>query len=259
MWTRAELKTYAKDFLKKHYWKAFLVCLIFTILTGNHFEGNANPRYEFRYNTDNFIEERIEDGRIISLETGYDALNFFLEKIGLFPLAFIGAGIFFTMILIWIVITLFLNPLLSVGKNRFFLNGFNGDTDIKYLFSTFNKYEFWGIFKCMFITGLYTLLWSLLLIIPGIIKSYEYRFVPYLLTKDPNLTAREAIEMSRQLTDDQKWNMFVLDLSFIGWYLLGLIFFGIGGIFVNPYKEATFARLFNVLSGNDGDFIEYEY
>ncbi len=53
------------------------------------------------------------------------------------------------------------------------------------------------------------------------------------------------------MTDGHKMDMFILDLSFIGWYILGSLFFGIGGIFVNPYKEATMARLYNILSGND--------
>lgn len=255
MWTRVDIKNYAKDFLKKHYWKAFLVCLIFTILTGDHFNSDSNNNNYRDYNNP-YIEETILDNRLIPVETTYDGLNFFLDMFGWFPIAFIGMGMFTMMIIIWIVIALFLNPLLSVGKNRFFLNGFKGDVDIKYLFSTFNSEEFWGIFKCMFITGLYNFLWFLLLIIPGIVKSYEYYFVPYILTKEPSLTATEAIQRSRELTDGEKWNMFVLDLSFIGWYILGGLFFGIGGIFVNPYKEATYARLYNLLSGNDSDFDE---
>lgn len=251
MWSREGIKTNAKGFLKKHYWQAFIVCLIFTVLTGDHFQGELNRRNnDYRYNENIAIEERFEDIKI-PLETGYDGLNFFLDKVGLFPLAYLGMSVFIFMTVLWIIIALFLNPLLSVGKNRFFLNGFKDDVDIKYLFSTFNKEEFWGVFKCMFITGLYNFLWFLVFIIPGIVKAYEYRFVPYLLTKDPNLTASEAIARSREMTDNEKWNMFVLDLSFIGWNLLGALFFGIGGIFVTPYYEATYAKLYNVLSGND--------
>lgn len=258
MWTREDIKHYAKDFLKKHYWKAFLVCLIFTILTGDHFNTNANSNNNYNQYNNQYIEDTILDNGLIPVETTYDGLNFFLKSVGFFPLAFLGMGLFVMMTIAWIVIVLILNPLLSVGKNRFFLNGFDGDVDIKYLFSTFNKDEFWGIFKCMFVTGLYNFLWFLLLIIPGIVKSYEYYFVPYILTKEPSLTAAEAIERSRVMTNGEKLNMFILDLSFIGWYLLGGLFFGIGGLFVNPYKEATFARLYNVLSGNDSD-IEEEY
>lgn len=122
---------------------------------------------------------------------------------------------------------------------------------IRYLFSAFNRDEFWGIFKCIFITNIKNFLWFLLLIIPGIIKAFEYSMVPYILTNNTNLTSAEAIKISRELTYGHKFDMFVLILSFIGWYLLGSLFFGIGVFFVNPYYEATKARLYLVLSGND--------
>ena len=77
--------------------------------------------------------------------------------------------------------------------------------------------------------------------------------VPYLLTNNSNLTSSEAIEISKELTNGHKIDMFVLILSFMGWYLLGILFFGIGVFFVNPYYEATKARLYVVLSGNDFD------
>ncbi|WFA08763.1 DUF975 family protein [Tissierella sp. Yu-01] len=256
MWTRAEIKTYAKEFLKKHYWKAFIVCLIFTIITGNHFNRDEDFRVEYNYNIDLNEIDGLEDGRRIPLETAYDGLNFFLGKIGKLPLAFIGTSIFLFAILAFIVIQIFIFPLLEVGKNRFFLKAFEDDVDIKYLFSAFNKDEYWGIVSCMFVTGLYQFFWSLLLIIPGIVKAYEYKFVPYILTKEPHLTAKEAIEKSRFITEDEKWNMFVLDLSFLGWQLLGMLFFGVGGVFVNPYIEATYARLYNVLNGEDDNMDE---
>lgn len=60
------------------------------------------------------------------------------------------------------------------------------------------------------------------------------------------------------MTRGHKWEMFVLDLSFMGWYLLGGLLFGIGVFFVDPYNEATYARLYNVLSGNDDIILERE-
>lgn len=252
MWTREIVKTYAKDFLKKYYWKAFIVCLIVTIITGSHTKGRNNDREDNYDNNPRIeIEEFIGERNVVPIETNYDGLNFVLRRLGLLPLAYMGWGLFFILIVLSIIISITIGSLLNVGKNRFFLNGFKEDVSITYLFSTFRKGEFWGIFKCMFITGFYNFLWSLLLIIPEIIKYYEYRFVPYILTDEPNIEAKEAIERSMWMTNGEKWNMFVLDLSFIGWYLLGLLFFGIGGIFVHPYHEASFAKLYNILSGND--------
>lgn len=252
MWNRLSVKTYAKDFLRKHYWKAFIVCLIVTIITGNHTKSrNNDPNDNYYDNPNTTIEEFIGEKNVIPIETNYDGLNLVLRRLGLLPLAYMGWGFFLILIAFSIFISMTIGSLLAVGKNRFFLRGFKGDVSITYLFSTFRKGEFWGIFKCMFITGFYNFLWSLLLIIPGIIKYYEYRFVSYILTDEPNIRAKEAIERSMWMTNGEKWNMFVLDLSFIGWYLLGLFFFGIGGIFVHPYHEASFAKLYNVLSGND--------
>jgi hypothetical protein len=256
MWSRADIKTYAKEFLRKHYWKAFIVCLIFTLITGNHFDRVEKPNVEYRFNLDSHAMERILDGEVIPIETAYRGLNFIIDKLGGIPFFLIGTSIFLFAAFIAIIIKIFIFPLLEVGKNRFFLQAFKEDVDIKYLISTFNKEEYWGIISCMFIKGLYEFLWTLLLIIPGIIKFYEYRFVPYILVNEPNLTAREAIEKSKNLTYGEKWNMFVLDLSFIGWRILGALFFGIGGIFVNPYVEATYARLYNVLNGDRGNIDE---
>ena len=252
MWTRESVKTYAKDFLKKYYWKAFIVCLIVTILTGSHTKGRANNRDDNYYNNPRItIEESNGERNVIPIETSYDGLNLVLRRLGLLPLAYMGWGLFFILIGLSIFISITIGSLLEVGKNRFFLKGFKGEASITYLFSTFRNDEFWGIFKCMFIKNFYIFLWSLLLIIPGIIKSYEYRFVSYILTDEPNIEAKEAIQRSIFMTDNEKWSMFVLDLSFIGWYILGLLFFGIGGVFVTPYREASFAKLYNVLSGND--------
>ncbi|TJX14571.1 DUF975 family protein [Tissierella creatinini] len=250
MWTRAELKNYAKDFLRKNYWKAFVVCLIFSILTGG---GSNGDDKEYRLNDSDLrpsIEEQFHMDNKILDQVGSGGFREAIRSIGFFPAFFIGSTVFAFILILWIL-SLFISPLLTVGKNRFFLKGFEGDVNIRYLFSTFNRSEFWGIFKCIFITGIKNFLWFLLFIIPGIVKSYEYRMVPYLLVNDTDLTSREAIEMSRSLTGGHKWNMFVLDLSFIGWYLLGVLLFGIGVFFVTPYHEATLARLYNVLAGND--------
>ncbi|MDR7869288.1 MAG: DUF975 family protein [Tissierellaceae bacterium] len=256
MWSRVELKNYAKDFLRKYYWKAFLVCLIFTILSGSGnsngndgedsnigFNVNFGPSWMYQHNIKIDLDSVLDS-------IGSEGIKGGVRLLGLFQSFMIGSTIFTFALILWII-RLFIGPLIEVGKNRFFLSGFKGDVSFKYLFSAFNRDEFWGVFKCMFITGLKNILWYFLLIIPGIVKSYEYRMVPYLLTTETNLTSSEAIGISRELTYGHKWDMFVLDLSFMGWYLLGALLFGLGAFFVTPYYESTIARLYNVLSGND--------
>jgi len=104
-----------------------------------------------------------------------------------------------------------------------------------------------NIIFTMFKKSILIFLWSLLLVIPGIIKSYEYRMIPYLLAENPNMNPDRAFEISKIMTDGEKFEIFVLDLSFIGWYILGALFFGIGGFFVNPYVDTTNAELYDIL------------
>lgn len=93
-----------------------------------------------------------------------------------------------------------------------------------------------------------TFLWTLLLVIPGIVKGYEYRMIPYILAENPGIDQRRAFELSRIMMTGQKWNAFVLDLSFFLWYLLGAVTCGLASIFyVNPYIAATNAELYAVL------------
>lgn len=97
-------------------------------------------------------------------------------------------------------------------------------------FKNFGKY-----FAANFLLGLYWMLWSVLLVIPGIIKCYSYALTWYLLADNPQLGANEAITKSRELMNGRKMDLFLLDLSFIGWHLLGILTLGLGYIYVTPY------------------------
>ena len=99
----------------------------------------------------------------------------------------------------------------------------------------------------MFLKELKIVLWSLLFVIPGIIKAYEYLMVPYILAENPNIDSKRAFQMSRDMMKGEKWDTFVLELSFLGWTLLGVLACGIGSLFVAPYMQATFTELYEVL------------
>ena len=97
---------------------------------------------------------------------------------------------------------------------------------------------------------LFEILWSLLLVIPGIIKAYEYRMIPYILGDNPNIDREEAFALSNMMMQGNKGKAFVLDLSFLGWYILNGMTLGILGIFyVNPYVNQTNAALYLKLKG----------
>ena len=98
-------------------------------------------------------------------------------------------------------------------------------------------------------TMLFTFLWSLLFIIPGIVKSYAYAMAPYIAIEREDLDARECLAESSRLMEGHKWQLFILDLSFIGWYLLGAIICGIGVYFVDPYRHAARAEFYCALVG----------
>ncbi len=89
---------------------------------------------------------------------------------------------------------------------------------------------------------LYIFLWSLLLIVPGIIKAFSYSMAEWILAKHPEMTPSQAIQRSQELMQGHKSELFVLGLSFIGWFLLCILTLGIGFVFLIPYVELTFAN-----------------
>lgn len=133
----------------------------------------------------------------------------------------------------------------EIGGCGFFTKNVNEKADLGEILSGFSGGAYMRNVSTMFFRNLYTFLWTLLLIVPGIVKAYEYRMIPYILAENPNISRQEAFALSKKMMDGEKWNTFVLDLSFIGWNLLSAITFGIVGLFyVNPYMYATKAELY---------------
>lgn len=98
----------------------------------------------------------------------------------------------------------------------------------------------------------FVFLWSMLFFIPGIIASYRYRFALYNLCDDPSLGVMEALNMSKAQTRGHKWQLFVLDLSFIGWNLLCLLTLGILSIWIMPYVQQTDIGYFEAIKAASG-------
>ena len=109
----------------------------------------------------------------------------------------------------------------------------------------YGKYIVVGI-----ITEIIIALWTLLLIIPGIIKTYEYYFVNHIIHDNPNLDHKEARNLSKRMTDGFKADLFIIDLSFFFWYLLVAVTFGIASIYVSPYTNCTKAMCYENLKHN---------
>lgn len=127
---------------------------------------------------------------------------------------------------------------IQLGYTQFLLKQHDGEeSDWHDLFSQFHR--FGQGFAQAFLRTLYTVLWSLLLFIPGIVKSLSYAMTPYIMSENPDLTASEAIEKSILMMDGHKWDLFVLRFSFIGWSLLSSVAFNLGHLLLNPYRNAA--------------------
>lgn len=168
-------------------------------------------------------------------------------------------GIFFIMVLIVLgintafsyiphnigtIISFVIAPAFSLSFCMFFLKLTKAEeTSVGDLFSGFSKTgrALW----LNILISIFTFLWSLLLVIPGIIKSYSYCMSFYILADNPELTASEALAKSQKIMNGHKMELFILDLSFILWLLLVCFTFGIAAIYVAPYIYATKANFYN--------------
>lgn len=220
MWNRSELKTRAKSVLKGHYWPAFFAAFVLTVATGFSGGGSGNT-----------ISIMVEDGSI-SPEMGIA-----LSAIAI-VMAIVGLA----------VAVLVANPL-SVGVRRYFTSACCGYYDLGNLGFGF-RHNYGNTVKTMLIADLKIVLWGLLFIIPGVVKAYAYSMVPYILADNPNMDRKRALQLSSRMTKGYKGELFVLDLSFIGWYLLGCLACGIGVLFVDPYKHSTSAEAYMLLRHN---------
>ena len=145
---------------------------------------------------------------------------------------------------------------LQMGYADFLLKQHDGkETSFNDLFS---KFDYFGTgFAQRFLRNLYTFLWSLLFIIPGIIKGYAYAMTPFILAEHPNMTASQAIRLSEDLMDGYKSELFVLDLTFIGWTILATVTMNLGNIALNPYKNAAYAAFYRQLQA-EKQYTSYE-
>ena len=143
------------------------------------------------------------------------------------------------------IFSIFVIASLTVGAARYFITlTKRGDVKVSMTFNGFKQY--WHNVFVMFVMGLFVFLWSLLLIVPGIIKAYSYSMIPSLLAEYPGISFTQARKLSIKMTKGHKWNIFVLQLSFFGWMLASITcgVCGFGSSFVFPYMQATTAHLY---------------
>lgn len=127
------------------------------------------------------------------------------------------------------------------------------DVRLERLFSGFNNFV--PALLLNILMYVFIFLWSLLLVIPGLIKSYSYAMSNFILADNPTMSANDAITASRKMMDGNKWRLFCLDFSFIGWYLLCGLTFGLLTFFVEPYHQAARAEFYESIRGEKRELI----
>ena len=145
------------------------------------------------------------------------------------------------------IVSFILGGTVELGYARFLLKQHDKrELQFSDLFSQFDR--FGTGFAQKFLRTLFIVLWSLLFIIPGIVKGLSYAMTPFILEEHPEMTASQAIKASMQLMDGHKMDLFILGLSFIGWSLLACLTMGIGFLFLNPYMNAAYAAFYRDIS-----------
>lgn len=290
MWNRQQLKEKAKFTFKRNYWKCVLVSLLFAVLVSGSVgryaasasgQSNQGSVKESERYLEQHLYEIDENGNVVPkhhdsgdlYDSDYDDWGNYIggneysenpaETIEEYAKRYPVRATTFLMVFLSVVMIVFViilavaillnvficNPI-EVGCDRFYFKNLEEPSQVKEVLYAFD-HNYKNVVNTMFFRDLYTFLWALLFIIPGIVKSYEYQMIPYLLAEHPQMPREQAFAESKRMMDGQKWNAFVLDLSFLGWMILSVFTFGILNIFyVQPYLDASHAALYEALRYN---------
>lgn len=272
MWTRKNVKQKGKKSFFGNYWKCVLVALILTVAIGaagssastmgssigtvyNLMIKDTSSTSDVGDDLDDLIGEDLGDTDIdIDFDPGTGVTTHITQDDDEFTGILSGALIVMAVIIFFIMmivtaITLAIRYLVlapfEYGCRKYFRKNLDEPAKLSNIVYVFSSKHYKKVVLTAFLKDLFIYLWSLLFIVPGIIKSYEYRLVPYIVSEDPTMNFRDALAESKKLMKGNKWRSFVFDLSFIGWDLLSVLSFGLAGIFfVEPYKASADAALY---------------
>ena len=222
MWTIAEVKEKGKQAFRGNYWYCVLAAFLMGLFAGGSTVASRSNA------------QGMDPGSTFSNMTPDQQM----------AVAGIAFGTAAVVSIVGLLIKIFLANPIEIGGKTFFKSNVEATPAPLSLFSNgFRNY--WHNFVTLFLRDLYIVLWSLLFVIPGIVKAYSYKMVPYILAENPDMPANEVITRSREMMNGNKWQAFLLDLSFIGWILLGIVTLGLGFVFwTAPYMNSTSAALY---------------
>jgi len=241
----ADFRQIARDALSGKWTIAVLVGLVAMLLGG---AGSGGP--ELKLNIDGsgaHANFEFAGQTIYSIGGGLNS------DIGAF---LVGSAIYIIIAAIVMAVVYFvLGSIISVGYARFNLDlADRGNPAFETLFGYFSYWKTAAVSKLL--QSVYVLLWSLLFIIPGIIAAYSYAMTEFILAENPDLTASEAIAQSKEMMYGNRWRLFCLHFSFIGWDILSSLTLGIGNLWLRPYKQAANAAFYREISGTG--YADYE-
>lgn len=236
--TTADFKRIARDVLKGKWKIAVLVGLVATILG---FIEEVRPKIKLYISNTN-----------VRLELGGQTIFSIGDRIDSGISTFLGGNFTFILItsLIFVLFSYILGSCIMVGYAKFNLNLVDRlEVAWGNLFSYFSYWKTTALTK--FLKMIYILLWSLLFVIPGIIAIFNYAMTEYILAENPEMSANEVINRSKQMMKGNRMRLFWLEISFIGWSILCILTFGIGFLWLNPYKYAAETIFYREISGTD--------
>lgn len=222
---RKDLKQAGKSLFQKNYWHGVLIAFLMLLGQGGGFSFTSGS----------------------SDSSSLEGFDFSAAGEFIFSAPVITA--LSTTATILTILSIFVFSSLRCGGIRYFLKSRkNQPVDLGEVIRNFKDKTFLNIAKITFLKNLFITLWMFLFIVPGFIKLFEYWAIDYILAVRPDIDRKEAHRLSKILMDGNKWDCFVLGLSFIGWGLLSAFTFGLLHIFyVNPYMQATYIEFFSDL------------
>jgi len=234
---RKLLKANAKEAFKANYWRSVAVGVITTLIAGGGFAASSGGSVNINSNS----------GQLQQLSPGASDVNSIDPQIVAIVLA-VFAGIFCIVAIISTVYGIFVGDPMKMGGDSFYLkNSDDSETSIEEIKTGFTP-NYGRNVKTFFLKKLFIFLWSLLFVIPGIVKGLGYSMTNYILAEDPDIGAKEALKKSEEMMKGHKGELFMLMLSFFGWGFLAALTCGILGIFyVGPYINATNAEFYKAL------------
>ncbi len=229
-----ELRSDARKALKGNWFIAFIASLIASMVGGLS-TGSGSVNVEF-----NFGNSQMPPLDQMVGQVDPDVLEQLLKMYS-FMLSWITVMAIFASI--YSIIYFVIGSAVSVGYSKFNVSLIDGKKPrLSQLFESFNKWTTAVISRILM--NIYIFLWSLLFVIPGIIATFSYAMTPFVLAENPGMSATEAITESKILMQGNKWRLFCLEFSFIGWYILGALTLGIAYIWVIPYHQAAIAAFY---------------